>query len=178
MVGRGWFDPEHHNPTNRSTGSARETGRPPVNSLLCLSGRAHQMKTDKIRLLIAAAVSFVFSIVYNGFVHLVILSTANKQLESLRRVDFSSIAWISILSTLATSFIFTAIYSLFVSEKSTSRGLFFGFCFGLFIAIIIDVNQYVLYPLPFSLVASWAFFGIIEFSLIGMIVGSIVKDKA
>lgn len=135
------------------------------------------MRINKIRLLIAAMLSFVFSIVYNGLVHLVILSSANKQVESLRRVDFSSKAWISLLATFAVLFIFTAIYSLFVSEKSAKRGLFFGFCFGLFIAIIVDINQYVLYPLPFSLVARWALFGIIEFSLVGMIVGSIVKDK-
>jgi len=135
------------------------------------------MRINKIRLLIAAMLSFVFSIFYNGLVHLVILGTANKQVESLRRVDFSSKAWISLLATFAVLVIFTAIYSLFVSEKGTKRGLLFGFCFGLFIAIIVDINQYVLYPLPFSLVARWALFGIIEFSLIGMIVGSIVNDK-
>ncbi len=134
------------------------------------------MRINKIRLLIATALSFVFSLMYNALVHLVILSTANKQVESLRRVDFSSKVWISLLATFAVLFIFTAIYSLFVSEKSIKRGLFFGFCFGLFIAIIVDVNQDVLYPLPFSLVARWALFGIIEFSLIGIIVGSIVKD--
>ena len=135
------------------------------------------MRINKIRLLIATLLSFVFSLFYNALVHLIILSTANKQVESLRRVDFSSKAWISILATFAVLFIFTAIYSLFVSEKSTKKGLFFGFCFGLFIAIIVDINQYVLYPLPFSLVARWALFGIIEFSLIGTIVGSIIKDK-
>lgn len=136
-----------------------------------------QMRINKIRLLIATMLSFVFSIFYNGLVHLVILGSANKQVESLRRVDFSSKAWISLLSTFAVLFIFTAVYSLLVSEKSVKGGLFFGFCFGLFVAIIVDVNQYVLYPLPFSLVARWALFGMIEFSLIGMIVGSIVKDK-
>ena len=135
------------------------------------------MRINRIRLLIATMLSFVFSIFYNGLVHLVILSTANKQVESLRRVDFSSKVWISLLATFAVLFIFTAIYSLFVSEKSMRRGLFFGFCFGLFIAIMVDINQYVLYPLPFSLVAGWALFGIIEFSLIGLIVGSIVKDR-
>jgi len=55
--------------------------------------------------------------------------------------------------------------------------LFFGFVFGLLIAVIVDINQYVLYPLPFLLVAKWAWFGMMEFSLMGMIVGSIVKDK-
>ncbi len=122
-------------------------------------------------------ISFIFSLLYNGLVHLVILGTANRQVESMRRADFSSKVWISLLATLATSFIFTAIYSLFVSDKSSKKGLLFGFCFGLFIAIIVDIHQYVLYPLPFGLVAGWALFGIIEFSLIGMIVGSVVKDK-
>ncbi len=135
------------------------------------------MKTDKVRLLIATVISFTFSVIYNGIVHLIFLSTANKQVESLRRVDFSSKAWISILATLTTSFIFTTIYSLFVSEKNIKKGLSFGFCFGLLIVIIVDINQYVLYPLAFSLAASWALFGIIEFSIIGMIVGYIVKDK-
>jgi hypothetical protein len=140
-------------------------------------GQKLQMRINKIRLLIATILSFVFSIFYNGLVHLVILSKANKQVESLRRVDCSSKAWIALLATLVTSFIFTAIYTLFVSKKSAKKGLYFGFCFGLFIAIMVDINQYVLYPLPFSLVARWALFGIIELSLIGMIVGSIVKDN-
>jgi len=135
------------------------------------------MKTDKVRFLIASVISFTFSMLYNGIVHLIILSTVNKQVESLRRVDFSSKAWISILATLTTSFIFTTIYSISVSEKNSKKGLLFGFCFGLLIVILVDINQYVLYSLPFSLVASWAMFGIIEFSIIGMIVGYIVKDE-
>jgi len=135
------------------------------------------MRIKKIRFLLAAMLSFVFSILYNGIVHLVILGEANQQVESLRRVDFSSKVWISILATLAVSFLFTALYSFFVSEKSIRKGLFFGFVFGLLIAVIVDINQYVLYPLPFLLVAKWAWFGMMEFSLMGMIVGSIVKDK-
>jgi hypothetical protein len=108
------------------------------------------MRTNKARLLIAATLSFVFSVLYNGLVHLVILGTANKQAEPLKRADFPSKAWMSLVGTLAVSCAFTAIYSHFVSEKSTGRGLFFGFCFGLFVVIMVDVNQYVLYPLPFS----------------------------
>jgi len=135
------------------------------------------MKINKIRLLIATVLSSVFSIFYNGLVHVIILGSANKQVETLRRVDFTSKVWISLLSTLATSFLFTIIYTLFVSEKNTRTGLLYGFCFGLFIAIMVDLNQYVLYPLPFSLVAKWALFGIVEFSVIGLIVGSVVKDE-
>lgn len=135
------------------------------------------MRINKIRVLIATGLSFVFSIFYNGFVHMVILSSADKQVEPLRRADFTSKIWLSLLATLATSFLFTMIYTFFVSEKCAKTGLFFGCCFGLFIALMVDLNQYVLYPLPFALVAQWALFGLIEYSLIGSIVGSIVKDK-
>jgi hypothetical protein len=51
--------------------------------------------------------------------------------------------------------------------------LLYGFGFGLFIAIMLDLNQYIFYPLPFSLVAKWALSGITEFTLIGLIAGSI-----
>jgi magnesium-transporting ATPase (P-type) len=135
------------------------------------------MITNKLRILIATGISFVFSFLYNGLIHLVVLGLANKQVESLRRVDFTSKLWISILATLVTSFLFTIIYALFVSEKNIKTGSLFGFCFGLFIAIIVDLNQYVLYPLPFSLVTKWALFGVIEFTIIGLLVSSVVKDK-
>ncbi|HQI00093.1 MAG TPA: hypothetical protein PLA18_02355 [Deltaproteobacteria bacterium] len=136
------------------------------------------MRIHKIRLLAAAVLSFVFSVLYNGLVHLVILGSANRQVEALRRADFSSKMWISLPATLATTFLFTAIYAFFVSEKNARTGLLYGFCFGVLIAIMVDLNQYVLYPLPFPLVAKWALFGIIEFSLMGVIVGSVVRDRA
>jgi len=137
----------------------------------------HQMITNQLRVLIATGISFAFSFLYNALVHLLILGSANKQIESLRRVDFTSKIWISVLATLATSFLFTILYALFVSEKNTKTGSLFGFCFGLFMAIMVDLNQYVLYPLPFSLVAKWALFGVIEFAIVGLIVSSVVKDK-
>ena len=107
------------------------------------------MRIHKIRLLAAAVLSFVFSVLYNGLVHLVILGSANRQVEALRRADFSSKMWISLPATLATTFLFTAIYAFFDSEKNARTGLLYGLCFGVLIAIMVDLNQYVLYPLPF-----------------------------
>ena len=86
------------------------------------------MRIHKIRLLIATLLSFAFSLFYNGLVHLVILGSANRQVESLRRADFSSKIWVSVLSTLATSFLFTIIYALLYSGKNIRTGLSYGFC--------------------------------------------------
>jgi len=41
--------------------------------------------------------------------------------------------------------------------------------FGIAIIVIVDLNQYAQYALPFSLVAKWALFGLVEFLLYGQI---------
>lgn len=111
------------------------------------------MKIDRIRLLTATLLLFTFPLLYNGLVHGVILGSANKQVEALMRVDFPSKLWVFILATLATSFLFTSLYAFFVSGKNIKTGLLYGFGFGLFLAIMVDLNQHVFYPLPFSLPA-------------------------
>ena len=133
------------------------------------------MAINRIRIVIAAVTAFGFSMVYNGLVHLVILAGPNKQTEHLRRADFSSKTWISLVTTLATSLLFVGIYAVFVKRQTVKTGVLFGLCFGLFVALIVDLNQYVLYPLPFSLVAGWFVFGVIEFTLLDLIVGLIIK---
>ena len=129
-------------------------------------------------LFIAGSAAFIFSVLYNGLVHLVVLGSANRQMEPLRCADFSSKIWISLAGTLAVSFLFTGIYVLFSREKNVRTGAFFGLLFGLAAAVLVDLNQYVIYPLPFALAAAWSFFGVIEFTLLGAIVGSIMRDKA
>jgi len=149
---------------------------------------ASQMRADEImisplnrksgiKIFFAVLASFVFSILYNGLVHLVILGQANKMTEPLRRPDFSSYLGLSITATLVSSALFTLIFALLVEKKNIKTGLLYGFCVGLFIAIMVDVNQYVLYPLPLALVVKWAFFGLVEFSLAGMLVAWIVRER-
>lgn len=144
-------------------------------------GEARSKRKDAmkmIRILTAGAVASVFSVLYNGLVHMVILGPANQQLETLKRGDFSSKVWISLAGTLAVCFLFTGIYALFSGKKDLGTGMRFGFLFGLAAAVLVDLNQYVLYPLPFSLVVHWSFFGVVEFTVLGAIVGSIVRGKA
>ena len=130
------------------------------------------------RVFTAGVTAFFFSVIYNGLVHTLVLGTANRQLEPLRRPDFSSKIWVSLAGTLAVSFLFTGIYALFAGRKDIQTGALFGFLFGLAAAVLVDLNQYVLYPLPFSLAAAWSFFGVIEFTLLGAIVGAIVREKS
>lgn len=134
------------------------------------------MKLNAARIILNSVLLFFSSLLYNGLVHMLILAEANKQMETLKRADFSSKMGISILATFIASLLFSFLYARFVSPKSRTAGLKFGLCFGLFISVMVDLNQYVLYPLPFSLAAKWAFFGIIEFTFLGLITGMTLKE--
>ncbi len=135
------------------------------------------MKLNASRIILNSVLLFFSSLLYNGLVHMVILSEANKQIEALKRTDFSSKMGLSILATFMTSLLFSFLYARFVSPKSRTAGLKFGLCFGLFISVMVDLNQYILYPLPFSLASKWAFSGIIEFTFLGLITGTILKER-
>ncbi|MBP7341584.1 MAG: hypothetical protein KA957_04630 [Syntrophaceae bacterium] len=112
---------------------------------------------------------FAFSLLYNALVHLIILAEANAAIAPLRRPDFSSYLGLSIAATFLVCALFVFIYLCLVEKKSFRTGLLFGFCTGLLLAAVVDINAYVLYPLPFSLVWKWAVFGVGEFSLMGLL---------
>lgn len=41
------------------------------------------------------------------------------------------------------------------------------FVFALLAGVLVDLNQYVMYPIPASLIAKWFVFGLIEFCVYG-----------
>jgi uncharacterized membrane protein YhfC len=122
-----------------------------------------------VRVLATVLATFVFSLLYNALVHLVILAEANTATAPLRRPDFSSYLGLSLAATFLACALFTFIYVRLVDKKNLRTGLLYGFCVGLLLAVMVDFNAYILYPLPFSLVWKWAVFGVVEFSLLGLL---------
>ena len=51
----------------------------------------------------------------------------------------------------------------------------YGISFGVLAVLLVDVNQYILYPLSLSIVIKWMIFGILEFTLYGFLVSMIYK---
>ena len=115
----------------------------------------------------ASALLFVLAVVWNGLLHLVILRRANQPLQSLRRTDLSSPVSLSLAVTAGVCLLFVWGYSHFARTGTLREGLAYGFFMGVFAALLVDLNQYLLYPLPFTLVLKWFVGGVLEFTFYG-----------
>ena len=122
------------------------------------------------RFALAAAILFILSLAWNGLVHLVILRRANEAVQHLRRTDLSGALGLSLLLTALVSGLFVWGYVRTARTGSLREGLAYGFFIGLFAALLVDLNQYLLYPLPASLVLKWFVGGVLEFTLYGAVV--------
>jgi len=126
-----------------------------------------------IRFALAVVILFVLSLVWNGLVHLVILRRANEAIQHLRRTDLpGGLAW-SLLLTGLVSILFVWGYVRTARTGTLREGLGYGLFIGLLVALLVDVNQFVLYPLPASLVLKWFAGGVLEFTFYGAVVSRI-----
>jgi hypothetical protein len=123
-----------------------------------------------VRLVVASLAIFVLAIVWNACVHLVILREANAAVESLRRPDMGNKIWLSLGMTAIIALLFVWGYGRVARTGSIWEGLSFGVYVGILAGLLVDVNQYVLYPIPASLAAKWFIGGLVEFSTYGVLV--------
>jgi hypothetical protein len=65
-----------------------------------------------------------------------------------------------------------------VARTGTMReGLGYGLYFALLAGLLVDLNQYVLFPIPGAVAALWFLGGLAEFSLYGMLVSRICRGR-
>lgn len=121
------------------------------------------------RFALAAAAIFVFALLWNSLVHLVILREANGALASLARPAPERSLLLSLLQTAAISVLFLLSYRWSRHAGSLRGGVTHGALFGLLAGLLVDLNQYLLYPIPGALAGAWFGFGFAEFCLYGVI---------
>lgn len=112
---------------------------------------------------------FVFALIWNAMVHLVILKKQNDALSAIHRADLNDKMWISILVTISICLLFTISYLRWKKNGTIGETLVHSLLFASLMAIIVDLNQYVLYNIPFSTILLWTLFGFCEFIIYGMI---------
>jgi hypothetical protein len=121
------------------------------------------------RFLLTCGVLFLVAIAWNAFVHLVVLRAANASVEHLRRPDFAEKAWLSVLLTAGVVTVFVWGYSRFARNGSLREGVGYGLFFALVAGLLVDLNQYVLFPIPAVVAGEWFLGGLVEFSLYGLL---------
>lgn len=116
---------------------------------------------------------FVFALLWNGIVHLVILRDANVALEQLARPAEERSLALGLLLTAGVAVLFVYSYASLVRTPGIWRGLGHGAFFGLLAGLLVDLNQFLLYPIPGWVVLSWFLFGFVEFCIYGVIAAAI-----
>lgn len=120
---------------------------------------------------LACLVLFAAAIAWNGLVHLMLLRTADAVVRNLYRPDLAGRMWLSLLVTAGTVVLFVWGYCRFARVGSVREAVGYGVFFALFAGVLVDLNQYVLYPIPGWLAFLWFLGGLGEFIVYGMILG-------
>lgn len=131
----------------------------------------------KKRFMISAFVILVFSLAWNSLVHLVILSKASAALVFIARPDSLRPLWLALLATAAVAVLFVWGYRKMAKKGTLDEGLAYGAAFGILAGVLVDLNQYIIYPIPAALAISWFLFGFMEFSICGILVSLIHPVK-
>jgi hypothetical protein len=148
---------------------------PPLSGTLARPILRCAMRTK--RFLLTCAVLFVVAIAWNAFVHLVVLRAANASVQHLRRPDLADKAWLSLLLTAGIIMLFVWGYGRFARSGSWREGLGYGLFFALLAGLLVDLNQYVLFPIPGVVAAQWFLGGLVEFSLYGIITARLYPPR-
>ena len=114
------------------------------------------------------------SLGWNAIVHLVLLRPVDETVRHLFRPDLGDRIGLSLLMTAGVACLFAAGYARFARDGSVREGAFYGACFALLAGLLVDLNQYLLYPIPAWVAATWFASGLVEFTLYGIVVSRIV----
>lgn len=122
------------------------------------------------RFIVAVFAIFIFAMVWNGFVHMVLLKEASLALEKIARPAAERNMALGLLLTGGVAMLFVYSYVSFVRTPGVKRALGHGVFFAVMAGLFVDLNQFFLYPVPGSLAAAWFLFGFIEFCVYGVLV--------
>jgi hypothetical protein len=127
------------------------------------------------RFVLACLVLFVVAIAWNGIVHLVLLRSADALVRHLYRPDLGDRMWLSLLVTAGMVIMFVWGYSRFARVGSVREAVGYGVFFALLAGVLVDLNQYVLFPIPGWLALLWFLGGLAEFIVYSIIASRLLR---
>ncbi|RPI06443.1 MAG: hypothetical protein EHM64_02860 [Ignavibacteriae bacterium] len=133
------------------------------------------MKSKQFFITVSAI--FIFALLWNGIVHMLILREADVILNTIGRGETERNMTLSLLATAALSVLFVWSYSRFARQGTLREGITHGLFFGILAGVLVDLNQYILYPVPAALALSWFAFGLIEFCCYGILASKLYPVK-
>lgn len=133
---------------------------------------------NKKRFLGAVIAVFAAIQITDPIIHGMILGKSYAALQHVWRPDMMSKMWIMLVNSFMFSILFVYIFHKGCEGKGLLEGVRFGLIVGFFVYIYSIINQYVVYPLPFSLICLWGLLGIIQFILYGVATAFILTPRS
>jgi hypothetical protein len=121
------------------------------------------------RIIIASVAVFVFALIWNSFIHGMVLRDANTAIAAITRPAPERNMGLALLLTAGLAFLFVWSYAYTARRGNLREGIAHGLFFAILAGLLVNLNQYVLYPLPASLVLQWFIFGAVEFCGYGIL---------
>jgi hypothetical protein len=125
------------------------------------------------KVLIAAAVIFIFFALYNMLINGFILADAYMSTASLWRPDFERLMWVYQVINLVSAFFFVFVFSKGYEGKGMMEGVRYGIYMGIWIGIGFAYGTYAMIAIPYWMAATWFWTTILQYVFAGMIVVAI-----
>jgi len=125
--------------------------------------------------LCAFIVVFLFGFLWHG----VLMKPAYMETANLLRGegDFQNHFWILILGHAVLAFAFTGLYVSKIGVNSVANGLGYGVVIGIFCAGV-ELIRFAVEPITTKILWMWIIGDIIQFAIVGAVVGAIYKPLA
>lgn len=130
------------------------------------------------RFLAGGLAIFVIFQVCDFVIHGVILMDAYTAIPGVWRPDMMSLMWIMYLGSFLFSYLVMYVFVKGYEGRGIPEGVRFGILIGLMTNGIGAFYQYVIFPLPFSIVIQWFGYGLVEFILAGIAAAIIYRPLA
>ena len=134
---------------------------------------------DKKNLIVSGLAVYVVHRLLDFLVHAVLLSGAYEATADVWRPEdeMMSMSWIMFLTSLLWSFIFVHIFGRVRQGEGIVEGLRYGFCIGLFVAVPMAYNSYVVMPVPHSLALLWFVYGMLQIMICGAVLSLVYRPQ-
>lgn len=120
-------------------------------------------------------VIYVVSGILNYLIHSVLLMNTYMAISNLWRPDMDRLMWVQFVTPLFFCFFFVYIFARGYEGRGIMEGVRYGLIMWGFLSIPQTFGQYMVYPLPYSLVWKWLLADLVVLPVLGILLALIYK---
>jgi len=129
------------------------------------------------KIILSIVLIFILWTALDMLIHPVLLGPSYEATQELWRPCGEMKKDLLTVSTVLGAFVLTAIYAGLVQDKRPGTGLSLGFLLGLAGGFSMGFCSYAVQPIPLDMAIIWALGELLKFSLAGLLLGGILKNK-